>query len=107
MKKKIKAKINSYPNEVYEVRDDTDYLNFVTRSSTEAQRRKFNIGNIFINGAVCLKCKEFIRSKHEHDFRTCKCGAVAVDGGSWYAKRVFKKQTDFIDVIEMFYDSEE
>jgi DNA-directed RNA polymerase subunit N (RpoN/RPB10) len=40
------------------------------------------------NRIRCLKCKEIIESKYRHDFRRCSCGAVAVDGGHDYLKRV-------------------
>lgn len=36
----------------------------------------------------CKKCDDVIESKHVHEFRWCKCGAVAVDGGLDYCKRV-------------------
>lgn len=36
------------------------------------------------NKAQCLKCKDIIESKHTHDFRYCKCGAIFVDGGHDY-----------------------
>ena len=90
---------------VYIVKDETDTMNFVTKSATKGQRKKFFIGDIFINGAVCLKCGEFIRSKNRHDYRECKCGNLAVDGGSWYAKRMIKGGDDsYVDVIEKFYN---
>lgn len=100
MKKNV---IKTFPNEVYtNTHESVDYMNYVTRTSTLKQRKQFNIGPIFINGAVCLKCKEFIRSTNTHSYKTCKCGAVSVDGGSWYAKR--RGNTDnYIDVIEPFY----
>lgn len=40
------------------------------------------------NAAICNKCDEFIVSKHRHDFVTCKCGAISVDGGQAYLRRV-------------------
>ena len=40
------------------------------------------------NRARCKKCKDIIESKHRHDFVTCTCGAVSVDGGKDYFKRV-------------------
>jgi len=92
-----------YTNEAHIVSDEkTDYLNYVSRTSTAEQRRKFNIGDIFINGAVCLNCHDFIRSKNRHNYVLCSCGKVGVDGGSWYAKRV-GEQRDRVDVIEKFY----
>lgn len=97
-------RVKNYTNEAYEVLDQRDYLNFVTKSSTKNQRRKFDIGDIFINAAVCLTCSDYIRSMHRHDFKSCKCGDLIVDGGSWYAKRINKGNRGYVDVIETFYD---
>ena len=33
------------------------------------------------NRIKCKKCGEIIESTSRHDFKFCKCGAVAVDGG--------------------------
>lgn len=43
---------------------------------------------IIQNAATCLGCGDFIVSKHRHDFVTCTCGAVSVDGGQEYLRRV-------------------
>jgi hypothetical protein len=40
------------------------------------------------NAVICSKCDDFIVSKHRHDFVTCKCGAISVDGGQAYLRRV-------------------
>jgi hypothetical protein len=40
------------------------------------------------NAVICNKCDDFIVSKHRHDFVTCKCGNVSVDGGQSYLRRV-------------------
>jgi predicted phosphodiesterase len=42
---------------------------------------------IITNKIRCKKCGDIIESKTRHDFRTCSCGAVAVDGGCDYLKR--------------------
>lgn len=89
-----------YENEYYQV-DNGDYLNLVTKTSTKEQRKKFNIGDIYINAAVCLKCHSYIRSTHGHDFKFCACEAIAVDGGSFYCRRVGEPQ-DMINIIENF-----
>ena len=34
----------------------------------------------------CKKCNHIIWSRHRHDYRSCKCGAVAIDGGRDYTK---------------------
>jgi len=41
------------------------------------------------NSAKCLTCGGEPVSRHRHDFATCECGAVAVDGGHDYLRRVF------------------
>ncbi|MFY3792707.1 DUF7695 domain-containing protein [Ureibacillus sp. MALMAid1270] len=38
----------------------------------------------------CKHCKEIIESKTEHDFQLCGCGAVGVDGGLNYPKRIYR-----------------
>lgn len=43
---------------------------------------------IIINKIKCKKCGEIIESKHRHDFKFCKCGSVAVDGGKDYLRRL-------------------
>ncbi len=39
------------------------------------------------NRIKCLNCKDIIESVNRHDYVTCKCGKVSVDGGSDYFKR--------------------
>jgi DNA-directed RNA polymerase subunit N (RpoN/RPB10) len=43
---------------------------------------------IIQNAVNCLSCGDLIVSKHRHDFVTCTCGAVSVDGGQEYLRRV-------------------
>jgi hypothetical protein len=43
---------------------------------------------IIQNAVTCLGCGDFIFSKHRHDFVTCTCGAISVDGGQEYLRRV-------------------
>lgn len=50
-------------------------------------RTLLGIGNIYANQVKCLKCNNTIRSKNRHDFVTCPCGSISVDGGSHYLKR--------------------
>lgn len=42
---------------------------------------------IIRNAIRCKKCGEVIESKSVHEFKFCKCGAVAVDGGYDYLRR--------------------
>lgn len=60
---------------------------------------------IIRNSAKCLKCGEEIESKFRHDFRSCKCGALSVDGGKDYLRRVFSRKDDWVETSVM--DEEE
>lgn len=40
----------------------------------------------FVKGVECPKCKEQIWSRHQHDFRHCKCKNIFVDGGRAYLR---------------------
>ena len=42
------------------------------------------------NRVRCLICNEVIESKFTHDYVTCPCGNVSVDGGQDYCKVNFK-----------------
>ena len=42
---------------------------------------------IIVNKIKCNKCGDIIESTHRHDFKICKCGAVAIDGGHDYLRR--------------------
>ena len=53
---------------------------------------------IFKNAAKCLKCGDVIESKHRHDYVTCSCGNVSVDGGTDYLRRSFKEMASWIDI---------
>lgn len=44
--------------------------------------------NLLRNAVKCLKCNNVIESKHRHDFVTCSCGNISVDGGLEYLRRV-------------------
>jgi hypothetical protein len=72
----------------------------------KATRRKYNTGDILENAAECLDCGTYIRSNNRHDFKVCKCGKVAVDGGSWYAKRSFSEGARFRDIVIPYKDDE-
>lgn len=43
---------------------------------------------IIRNSAECFQCGEHIESKSVHDFKSCSCGNIMVDGGKEYLKRV-------------------
>lgn len=43
---------------------------------------------IIRNSARCPKCNDEIVSQHRHDFVRCSCGALGVDGGTSYRRRI-------------------
>lgn len=47
---------------------------------------------ILSNKIKCKKCGDIIESKTNNDLKRCKCGAVAVDGGKDYLKRLGKDE---------------
>lgn len=49
------------------------------------------------NKAQCKKCKDIIESKTVHDFKSCSCGSIAVDGGKEYIRRIGNEE----DIIEL------
>ena len=42
---------------------------------------------ILKNQAQCLVCWDILESAHRHDFKTCQCSNLSVDGGKDYVKR--------------------
>ena len=57
---------------------------------------------IVVNRAQCKQCRDIIESTHRHDYISCRCKAIAVDGGHDYLKRV----GNLDDVIELAEYSE-
>lgn len=57
---------------------------------------------IIKNAIQCKHCGEIIESLSVHDFKTCKCGKVFVDGGHEYLRRGYTNsaEEDFIDLSE-------
>jgi hypothetical protein len=47
------------------------------------------MGKIIENKIKCKHCGDIIESTHVHDYKRCKCGKVAVDGGHYYLRRSF------------------
>lgn len=80
----------------------SDYHYLFSKGMSPEARKKHMIGDIWINWAVCLLCKDHIRSKNVHNMAYCKCGNIWVDWGSRYAKRNFKTPDSYIDFIETF-----
>ena len=52
---------------------------------------------IIRNKIKCKKCGDIIESKSTNDYKKCSCGAVAVDGGAEYLKRI-GNENDYIEL---------
>ena len=53
---------------------------------------------ILQNEVKCHSCGDNVWSAHRHDFKSCSCGKVAVDGGLDYLKRVFAEDASYTDL---------
>ena len=58
------------------------------------------------NIAKCLLCGDIIESKHTHDYVTCKCGNLSVDGGKDYFKRSIVHGLDSYKELNLLKDEE-
>ena len=56
---------------------------------------------IFRNAILCNLCGDVIESTYRHDFKWCKCGNCAVDGGKSYLKRCFKTKPDDLEELSV------
>ena len=71
---------------------------------TTKERDKIFVGKYRLNKAKCLKCGDEIQSTHRHDFVTCSCDNLSVDGGSWYLRRCFKEDDSYKDMSVTYKD---
>ena len=57
---------------------------------------------ILSNKIQCNKCKDIIESTYRHEFKSCACGAVSVDGGIDYLRRIGNEwdYTELSEIIE-------
>ena len=51
-----------------------------------------------MNKVRCNKCLVTIESKHRHDFKTCECGHVSIDGGKDYERRLWNGAPDWYEI---------
>ena len=64
------------------------------------------MNRIIVNKIKCKKCGDIIESTYRHDFKFCKCGAVAVDGGIDYLRRLGYEE-DYEELSEIEKDNDE
>jgi hypothetical protein len=64
--------------------------------------KKYYRDVLTVNKAQCHSCGDIIESKHVHDFRSCSCGSLSVDGGLDYARRCFTDREGWTDLCESY-----
>lgn len=83
-----------------------DYQDFTVQSTPEIERLELHVGNIWSNKVQCKDCGWYIRSKHRHHYIKCKCGNIAIDGGSWYQRILSDVSSKgYINYIEYYDDA--
>jgi len=55
---------------------------------------------VITNKIQCNHCQDIIESKSVHDYRSCQCGKISVDGGKEYFRRGFQKDGDIVELSE-------
>lgn len=59
---------------------------------------------IIKNAIKCRHCGDIIEFKTVHDFHTCSCGRVSVDGGKEYLRRCASSSDDYDEMAECLPD---
>ena len=59
---------------------------------------------IILNRAKCLACGDVVTSYGVHDYVTCSCGKLSVDGGSSYLKRSYNDAT-LVEEMSIYSDA--
>src|SRR5271166_4679007 len=67
---------------------------FITNSNCLGARR-LDIPPIK-NRAKCKLCKDILESFHQHDYVTCTCGEISIDGGTSYWRCAAKNWENFL-----------
>ena len=57
---------------------------------------------VITNKAMCKLCGDIIESKNRHDYVTCKCGQISVDGGTAYIKRSARNLSNIIELSDTY-----
>jgi hypothetical protein len=51
-----------------------------------------------MNAAKCLRCGTVLISQSRHDFTTCACGDLSVDGGEDYVRRCYMPDAQVLEI---------
>ena len=53
-----------------------------------------------VKGNVCPSCGDFIYSRTRHDYRSCSCKGISIDGGT------YNKETDSLSYERVIWESD-
>ncbi len=82
--------------------------NFYLECDEEIRTQFDSLTRIIKNSAKCSKCNQVIESKSRHDYQSCQCGEISVDGGISYLKRSARDFSSLIDLSDIrFYTQHE
>ncbi len=59
---------------------------------------------IISNQGRCKLCGDAPFSAHRHDFKSCECGEICVDGGTVYIRRLAKNFNNFTEMAIIIDD---
>lgn len=60
---------------------------------------------VIVNKVRCKKCIDITESKHNHDLVYCRCGMIAIDGGTDYQKFLWgMNATEEIAEVDEYID---
>lgn len=60
-----------------------------------------------VQAITCSKCGDTIFSRAGHDYRSCSCGDVAIDGGRGYTKVAYHDSNNPPEAFEMLVEATE
>jgi|ERR1051325_2374008 hypothetical protein len=75
---------------------------FYVRGMDEQQIEPFR----YQDALHCCACGDVIYSVNRHDFRSCSCGNVSIDGGRDYTRTLFSSKAPFeMAVVDLLTDA--
>lgn len=60
---------------------------------------------LVVNRAECLLCGDVLISKHRHDFVSCKCGNVSIDGSTSCPRSIVSDREHYLN-CSLYTDSD-
>lgn len=96
----MKSSVNEITgnNLVSKCSNQSAYAEGYDRIFRKEEIKKVSKPIVLSNKIQCNRCGDIIESKHVHDYRTCSCGHVSVDGGLDYMRRIGNDFTDLSEV---------